>query len=634
MSKSSKKSDTKVEAAPPASMTKPLKKGKRDAEQDLNIQVPKKQKKELSAAVLKEKAEKTVPKKVDSSSDSSDSSDSEEVQKTKKVTEKAPPSKLKDDSSSEEEEDNSSSEEEDDSSSDEEPAPAKKQPEPLKRDKVESSSSDDDSSSDKETAPVKKISKVESSSSEDGSSSDEEPAPATKQPEIVKKDSSSEDDSSSDEETTPVKKQPTAVMADSSSSDDGSSSDEEAAPAKKQPTVVEKPKAESGSSEDESSSDEESTPVKKQTAAVKNAKAKSSSSEEDSSSDEEPTPAKKPTVVKSAKPVAEDSTSSEEDSDDEESDDEKPPTKKAKVSPTKTSKQESSSEESDEEESEDEKVTPKKKDSDTEMVDAEQKSITKQPKTPTSQNQGGTKTLFAGNLSYGVKKADIEDFFKEAGEVVDVRIALHEDGKMKGFGHVEFASAEVARKALELNGRSLLGRDVRLDLANESARNTPRSSNPGRIAEGSQSRKLFVNGFNSSLGEDELKSAFRTLFSTCGEVARISIPVDRETGAIRGMAFIDMKSGFNEALQLGGSDIGGRNITVEEARPRVTDEGAGSYNRPEREDGGRFSNRRPGRAPGRDGRGPGRFSKPGRGPSKPSIIASSQGKKTVFNDDE
>ncbi|EOA30014.1 hypothetical protein CARUB_v10013117mg [Capsella rubella] len=596
MSKSSKKSDTKVEAAPPASMTKPLKKGKRDAEQDLNIQVPKKQKKELSAAVLKEKAEKTVPKKVDSSSDSSDSSDSEEVQKTKKVTEKAPPSKLKDDSSSEEEEDNSSSEEEDDSSSDE-------QPEPLKRDKVESSSSDDDSSSDKETAPVKKISKVESSSSEDGSSSDEESVPAKKQPAIAKKDSSSED---------------------------GSSSDEEPAPATKQPEIVKK----DSSSEDDSSSDEESTPVKKQTAAVKNAKAKSSSSEEDSSSDEEPTPAKKPTVVKSAKPVAEDSTSSEEDSDDEESDDEKPPTKKAKVSPTKTSKQESSSEESDEEESEDEKVTPKKKDSDTEMVDAEQKSITKQPKTPTSQNQGGTKTLFAGNLSYGVKKADIEDFFKEAGEVVDVRIALHEDGKMKGFGHVEFASAEVARKALELNGRSLLGRDVRLDLANESARNTPRSSNPGRIAEGSQSRKLFVNGFNSSLGEDELKSAFRTLFSTCGEVARISIPVDRETGAIRGMAFIDMKSGFNEALQLGGSDIGGRNITVEEARPRVTDEGAGSYNRPEREDGGRFSNRRPGRAPGRDGRGPGRFSKPGRGPSKPSIIASSQGKKTVFNDDE
>lgn len=56
---------------------------KRGAEHELDMKVdPKKQKKELIAAVQKEKAEKKTPKKVEtSSSDSSDSSDSEEDQK-------------------------------------------------------------------------------------------------------------------------------------------------------------------------------------------------------------------------------------------------------------------------------------------------------------------------------------------------------------------------------------------------------------------------------------------------------------------------------------------------------------------------------------------------------------------------
>jgi len=38
-----------------------------------------------------------------------------------------------------------------------------------------------------------------------------------------------------------------------------------------------------------------------------------------------------------------------------------------------------------------------------------------------------------------------ENFFEGCGEVVDVRLATDEDGKFKGFGHVEFATAEAAQ---------------------------------------------------------------------------------------------------------------------------------------------------------------------------------------------
>jgi hypothetical protein len=39
-----------------------------------------------------------------------------------------------------------------------------------------------------------------------------------------------------------------------------------------------------------------------------------------------------------------------------------------------------------------------------------------------------------------------KQFFADIAEVVDVRLGVHEDGHPKGFGHVEFATAEGAEK--------------------------------------------------------------------------------------------------------------------------------------------------------------------------------------------
>lgn len=91
----------------------------------------------------------------------------------------------------------------------------------------------------------------------------------------------------------------------------------------------------------------------------------------------------------------------------------------------------------------------------------------KTPATPKVQN-ATTKTLFVGNLSFKIERADVyvffpkciikifcicylisklfrENFFKDCGEVVDVRFSSDENGKFKGFGHVEFATAEAAQ---------------------------------------------------------------------------------------------------------------------------------------------------------------------------------------------
>ena len=81
-------------------------------------------------------------------------------------------------------------------------------------------------------------------------------------------------------------------------------------------------------------------------------------------------------------------------------------------------------------------------------------------------------TLFVGNLSFKLDEEQITAFFEECGSVTSVRIAMNEEGRPRGFAHVEFGSAEEAKKALETkNGEELEGRQIRLDFGRGRRRN-------------------------------------------------------------------------------------------------------------------------------------------------------------------
>ena len=85
--------------------------------------------------------------------------------------------------------------------------------------------------------------------------------------------------------------------------------------------------------------------------------------------------------------------------------------------------------------------------------------------------------------------------------------------------------------------------------------------------------KLYVGNLSFRTTSDEL----RDLFSQAGEVESASIIEDRETGRSRGFAFVEMATPEAAAAaieQLNGKEVGGRNLTVNEARPK-TDRGGG-----------------------------------------------------------
>jgi len=80
-----------------------------------------------------------------------------------------------------------------------------------------------------------------------------------------------------------------------------------------------------------------------------------------------------------------------------------------------------------------------------------------------------TKKLFVGGLSWGITWQELKDIFSEAGEVVFARVITdRETGKSRGFGFVEFASVEDAKKAKEeFDGAEIDGRTVKVDFAEE-----------------------------------------------------------------------------------------------------------------------------------------------------------------------
>jgi len=67
-------------------------------------------------------------------------------------------------------------------------------------------------------------------------------------------------------------------------------------------------------------------------------------------------------------------------------------------------------------------------------------------------------------------------------------------------------------------------------------------------------------------------------FAQCGGVTEVHLPTDRETGRPRGFAFVTMDSAeaMNRAIEeLDGVEIDGRNIKVNEAKPREDRGGGG-----------------------------------------------------------
>jgi RNA recognition motif-containing protein len=94
------------------------------------------------------------------------------------------------------------------------------------------------------------------------------------------------------------------------------------------------------------------------------------------------------------------------------------------------------------------------------------------------------------------------------------------------------------------------------------------------------SKRIYVGNLSYQTTENDLNN----LFGQVGDVESVNIITDRDTGRSKGFGFVEMgnEDADKAIAQLNGSELNGRSITVNEARPREDrggNRGGGGYGR-------------------------------------------------------
>ncbi|XP_070817080.1 nucleolin isoform X4 [Chaetodon trifascialis] len=291
------------------------------------------------------------------------------------------------------------------------------------------------------------------------------------------------------------------------------------------------------------------------------------SSEEDSSDEEEETPppkvVKKGTPAKAAPAVkngaAAKKAESEDDDDDDDDDDEEmdttpaPAAAKAKKAGMVKAKEESEEEDDDDDDEDDDEDDDDDDEEEAPVTATKRKAESKKETPPTKKAKvdGEGFCLFVGNLNstkdFEEIKSSLRKFFtKNSLEVADVRL-----GGSKKFGYVDFASEEDMQKALELNGKKVMGQELKLDKARSKD-----SSQEGKKER--DARTLFVKNLPFSATADDLKELFE-------DAVDVRLP-QGQNGSNRGIAYIEFKTEAEAEKMLEeaqGADVQGRSILVD-----------------------------------------------------------------------
>jgi cold-inducible RNA-binding protein len=90
--------------------------------------------------------------------------------------------------------------------------------------------------------------------------------------------------------------------------------------------------------------------------------------------------------------------------------------------------------------------------------------------------------------------------------------------------------------------------------------------------------KLYVGNLTYSVDNNQLEE----MFSSFGEVRSAQVVMDRDTGRSKGFGFVefsDPQAASAAIAEMNGKDVGGRSLTVNEARPREERSGGGGGGR-------------------------------------------------------
>ncbi|MDH3413425.1 MAG: RNA-binding protein [Gammaproteobacteria bacterium] len=89
--------------------------------------------------------------------------------------------------------------------------------------------------------------------------------------------------------------------------------------------------------------------------------------------------------------------------------------------------------------------------------------------------------LFVGNLAFSATQDDVEALFADYGELNEVRLITDRDsGQSRGFAFVTFAAQKDAESALEMDGKTINGRNLVVNIAKEKTKTRTGRGGGGR----------------------------------------------------------------------------------------------------------------------------------------------------------
>jgi len=186
--------------------------------------------------------------------------------------------------------------------------------------------------------------------------------------------------------------------------------------------------------------------------------------------------------------------------------------------------------------------------------------------------------LYVGNLDYATDEQRLREEFGSFGAVTDVFLPVERGtNRPRGFGFVTLSTREAAEKAIsKMDQAQLDGRTIRV---NESRPKGERgaAAGPGGSGAFNSSGKEEVKLYVGNLSFDTPESEIRRIFEAFGTVNDCFMPTDRDTGRVRGFAFVTMPATEAETAchKVNGQEVDGRALRVNEAQPRGAGGGGG-----------------------------------------------------------
>jgi len=172
-------------------------------------------------------------------------------------------------------------------------------------------------------------------------------------------------------------------------------------------------------------------------------------------------------------------------------------------------------------------------------------------------------TVYIEGLPYASNEEEVRRLFATAGTVSDVRLPRYQDsGRLRGYGHIDFATSEEAANAIvKMNGATLGGRYLNVAPAVEKgAKVTAIKKSLSTKSRPPGCRTIFVKNLPYDINED----ALRTVFLRFGKIVDVRIPIWNDTKRRKGVGYIQFATDYaTEEAFKSEITIRGRNLILD-----------------------------------------------------------------------